>query len=324
MKRSVWYFLRLGVLVLGLVAAPFQSQAKDKTYAERLGWGADDIVLILHVDDVGMSHASNLGAIQSTQKGVATSFSIMMPCPWVPEIARFLRENPSADSGLHLTLTAEWKLYRWGPLEGKPVVPGLVDEEGCLWPSVEQVAAHATPDEIEKEIRAQIARAENLGIEITHLDSHMGTLFARRDYFERFMKVGLEKKIPILAVGGHMTYVLQENAEAAAGLRPLSEIIWKAGLPVIDDLHTSVTSWKPNEKKAKVFQLIRDLKPGITEILFHASMPTDDFPLITGSAASRYADTELLTNPEFRDLLAQRQIKLTTWRELRDRRRKLP
>ena len=290
------------------------------TYAEKLGWKHDDIVLILHVDDAGMSHASNLGVIQSTEDGVATSFSIMMPCPWVPELMKWIKEKPQVDAGLHLTMTAEWKLYRWGPVAGKAAVPGLVDEQGCLWHSVEQVCTHASPDEVENEIRAQIDRAEKMGLEITHLDSHMGTLFARPDYFERFLKVGIEKQIPILAVGGHMTHTMVENGAAATALRPLAATIWAAGLPVIDDLHTSVTSWKPPEKKERFFKLIRELKPGITEILFHASVMTEEFPLITGSAASRHADTQLLKDPELKALLKERKIHLTTWRELKKRR----
>lgn len=301
-----------------LLAASLTSHAE--TYAEKLGWKKEDVVLILHVDDAGMSHASNLGVMQSTEDGVATSFSIMMPCPWVPELMKWIKEKPEVDAGLHLTMTAEWKSYRWGPLTGKAAVPGLVDEQGCLWHSVEQVCAHASPDEIEKEIRAQIDRAEKMGLEITHLDSHMGTLFARPDYFERFLKVGIEKQIPILAVGGHMTHTMVENGAAATALRPLAATIWAAGLPVIDDLHTSVTSWKPPEKKERFFKLIRELKPGITEILFHASVMTEEFPLITGSAASRHADTQLLKDPELKALLKERNIHLTTWRELKKRR----
>ncbi|HEX7859455.1 MAG TPA: polysaccharide deacetylase family protein [Verrucomicrobiae bacterium] len=306
------------LLLFAALMVPCTTRAE--TYAQKLGWKADDVVLILHIDDAGMSHASNLGVMQSTEQGAATSFSIMMPCPWVPELVNWIKKNPTVDSGLHLTMTAEWKLYRWGPLAGKSVVPGLVDEQGCLWHSVEQVCAHATPDEIETEIRAQILRAEKLGIEITHLDSHMGTLFARADYFERFLKVGIERKIPILAVGGHMTHAMVENGDAAKALKPLASKIWDAGLPVIDDLHTSVTSWKPPEKKERVLQLIRELKPGITEILFHASVMTEEFPLITGSAASRHADTEFLKSPELKALIKERNIHLTTWRELKKRR----
>lgn len=293
-----------------------------QTYAERLGWGPSDVVVILHVDDVGMSHESNLGAMRSTQDGVASSFAIMMPCPWVPEIAQWLRSHTNADSGLHLALTSEWKLYRWGPVAGKARVPGLVDNEGCLWHSVEEVATHASPDEIETEIRAQLDRAETLGIPITHLDSHMGTLFARPDYFERFAKVGIEKKIPILAPGGHMTHAKREFPGISTGLKDQVRKIWDAGLPVIDDLHTTALGWSAAEKKAKLIQLLSELKPGITEILFHASVESDNFHLVTGTHASRQADTDALTDPEIRKLITDKGIKITTWRELKQRREK--
>lgn len=294
----------------------------EKSFAERLGWKAGDVVVILHVDDVGMSHSSNLGAIESVEKGVATSWSVMMTCPWVPEIARYLKEHPEVDSGLHLTLTSEWSLYRWPPVAGKPAVPGLVDTEGCLWRSVQLAATHATPDEIEKEIRAQIDRAERIGIPITHLDSHMGTLFARPDYFERFARVGMEKGIPILAIGGHATHALRENPGAAGALRPWIPKIWNAGLPVIDDLHTDSYAWKPEEKTEKFLAALRELKPGITEFLFHSSIPTDDFPLITTSSESRLADTRALTSPAVKQLIKERGIVLTTWKELKERRKK--
>src|SRR5438045_113280 len=125
-RRAFW-----GTLLALAIAFTAKGES-DRTFAERLGWKGNDVVVILHVDDVGMSHSSNLGAIEATGKGAATSFSIMMPCPWVPEIARHLKNHPAADSGLHLTLTSEWQIYRWGPLAGKSQVPGLVDAEGCL------------------------------------------------------------------------------------------------------------------------------------------------------------------------------------------------
>jgi chitin disaccharide deacetylase len=221
-----------------------------------------------------------------------------------------------------LTLTSEWKPYRWGPLAGKAAVPGLVDSQGCLWPSVEQVATHASADEVETELRAQMDRAEQLGIPITHLDSHMGTLFARPDYFERFAKLGIEKGLPILAMGGQGPYVQKENPEAAGKLRPLVAKIWNAGLPVIDDLHTDSYTWKPEEKTQKFIALLKELKPGVTEIIFHASIPTDDFPLITSSSVSRLADTKALTDPEVKKVIQERGIILTTWKELKERRKR--
>ena len=195
----------------------------------------------------------------------------------------------------------------------KDILQNILSVLGC---------PHASPDEIETEIRAQLERAEQLGIPITHLDSHMGTLFARPDYFERFAKVGMEKGIPILAIGGHATYALKENPEAAGKLRSWIPKIWNAGLPVIDDLHTDSYGWKPEEKTEKLLALLKELKPGVTEILFHASIPTEDFPLITSSSQARLADARALTDPAVKKLILERGIILTTWKELKERRKK--
>jgi len=310
------------LLIWAFVSMAGEAPGSNVTFAERLGWKANDVVVILHVDDVGMSHSSNLGAIDATEKGVATSFSIMMPCPWVPEIARYLKVHSAADSGLHLTLTSEWQIYRWGPLAGKSQVPGLVDNEGCLWHTVQQVATKAAPEEIEREVRAQIDRAETLGIPITHLDSHMGTLFARPDYFERFARIGIEKQIPILIVGGHGSHLPADERKAADQLRHWVKEVWNAGLPVLDDLFTGFTSFKAEEKPEKLMALLAELKPGVTEILFHASLPTEDFPLITGSSEARRADLKALTDPRVKQLIQERGILLTTWKELKERRKK--
>jgi len=313
-------FIWAATLVLGLTYIAMGEA--EKTFAERLGWKSKDVVVILHVDDVGMSHSSNLGAIEATGKGMATSCSVMMPCSWVSEIAYHLKSHPDLDSGLHLAFTSEWKLYRWGPLAGKAQVPGLVDKEGCLWHSVVQVAASATPDEIEREMRAQIDRAETLSLPITHLDSHMGVVFARPDYFERFARIGIEKQIPILVVGGHMSHLSPKEREAAEKLRPWVKQVWNAGLPVLDDLFTGFTRIKKEDKAGKLMELLQELKPGVTEIIFHASQPTDEFPLIAGSSEARRADLKALTDPRVRKLIRERGIFLTTWKELKERRRK--
>ncbi len=321
-------FLTLLVASCGAVWGPVWAVsegadvAQGPTFAERLGWKRGDVVVVLHIDDAGMHHSSNRGVEEGLERGVATSFAIMMPCPWVPEIVAYVRAHPGVDAGVHLTLTSEWGLYRWGALSGKAAVPGLADPDGFFWGSVEQVVGHASADEVERELRAQVDRAESMGLKPTHLDSHMGTLFARPDYFERYLKVGIEKKIPVLACGGHMTYAAEENPEAVGQLRLLVPKIWNAGLPVIDDLHTGSYGWPPAEKTSRLVGLLKSLKPGITEILFHASVPTDDFPKITGSSASRHADSKALSSPEVRQAIAERGIVLTTWRELMERRAK--
>jgi hypothetical protein len=313
-------FKNFSLAVIAIFAmACAQKQMLAQTFAERLGYPEGTIAVILHVDDVGMSHSSNLGAMQAMESASASSFAVMMPCPWVPEISRWLIKNTNTDAGLHLTLTSEWQIYRWGPVAGKKAVPGLVDTEGCMWRSVPEVVTHASPDEIETEIRAQIDRAETMGLPITHLDSHMGTLFARPDFFARYMRVAVEKKLPMLAVGGHMTHVSKNEPEAAQSLRPLVPRIWNAGLPVIDDLHTG---WSGRDTPEKFQAALEELKPGVTEFLFHASIPTEDFPLITNSHANRKADLDALLSPRTKEILARRHIVLTTWRELMQRRQK--
>lgn len=294
-----------------------------ETYAEKLGWKPGDRLVIFHIDDAGMSHASNLGAIEALEKGIANSVSVMMPCPWVPEFARYVEKNPHVDVGLHLTLTSEWDLYRWGPVAGKAAVPGLTDKEGCLHDNVPLVVQHATPDEVETEIRAQIDRAQTMGLPITHLDSHMGTLFAKKEFFERYMKVGIEKQIPILAVGGHMTLVLKGNADAAQLLKPYAEAIWNAGLPVIDDVFADTYDWKTTDKKAQFIDLLKNVKPGITEIILHCTRPTEEFPVISPSLDTRYGDLLAMLDPDVKKTVEDEGIILTTWRELKARRDKV-
>jgi predicted glycoside hydrolase/deacetylase ChbG (UPF0249 family) len=191
------------LIVLGMVVALMGSAAwAEPTFGERLGWKADDRILILHNDDVGMSHESNLGTIEGFEAGLMTSASTMMPCSWVLEWRDYVRQHPEIDNGLHLTLTSEWKHYRWRPVAGADQVPGLVDDEGYMHRQVVQTITQATADEVETEIRAQIALAEKMGLPVTHLDSHMGTLFYSPAFFERYIKVGIEKQIPIMMISG--------------------------------------------------------------------------------------------------------------------------
>jgi predicted glycoside hydrolase/deacetylase ChbG (UPF0249 family) len=159
-----------------------------------------EIRLILHADDFGMSHSVNRAIVEMLEANAVSSASIMMPCPWVPEAAAYARAHPDKDIGLHLTLNSEWKTLRWGPLAPRDRVPGLLDAEGYLHPAVAATASRASAAEVEAEMRAQIEHARRLGIRFTHLDTHMGTLYARPDYFQVFEKLGREYGVPILRV----------------------------------------------------------------------------------------------------------------------------
>ncbi len=308
------------ILIMAAVSAGPTLGASDVTYAERLGWPAGTRVVIFHVDDAGMSYDSNMGVIQALAGGIATSTSVMMPCPWVPQFARYLKEHPNVDAGIHLTLNAEWTDYRWGPVAGKPAVPGLVDEQGCLWPDVADVARHASVDEFETEIRAQIDKAIAMGLRPTHLDTHMGTCI-EQPFTERYIKVGIEKQIPILAIGGHMQYLGPEFGQFKPLIQLLTEKVWKGGLPVIDDLVRQPTRGPTYERrKEELFQLLSDMKPGITQIIVHCTAPTEVFQHISSSGPAREAELRLMTDPEVRAFIKDKGIVLTTWRELKQRR----
>lgn len=316
------FFVTALLAVFAIV--PF-ALAQEMTYAERLGWPKGSKVIFFHVDDAGMSHSSNNGSIEALTEGIATSVSTMMPCGWVPEFAKWLRENPEVDNGLHLTLTSEWDNYRWGPLAGKPAVPGLVDEEGCLWGNVAQVATKATPDEVETEIRAQIDRAEQMGIPITHIDSHMGTLFATEPFLERYLKVGIEKQLPVLMMGGHCTFLREDDTRVDKFLEAgLPEMVWNGGLPVLDDLHNKTYDWKTwEEKKRNMIADLRRMPPGVTMIIVHCSRPSPIFDKITSSGDVRLADLKLVTDPDIKNVIEEEGMILTTWRELKERRDKV-
>ncbi len=300
--------MRLKVFLFTILILVTQNtQAEDKTYAERLGWNKGDRVVILHVDDAGMSHASNRGAIEALEEGLATSVSVMMPCGWVPEFAAYLKKNPETCAGLHLTMNSEWDAYRWGPVAGKLAVPGLTDPMGCLWDKNQDVNSNATPDEVETEIRAQIDRAHSMGIQPTHMDSHMGTLFYNPAFFERYMKVGIELQIPIL--------MAKRFDEAAA------EKVWDAGLPVLDHVHSDSYDWKTTEKAPFYIEALKNLEPGITEIIIHSTKPDDVIPVITGNRDHLYGDLFAMVDPEVKKVIEEEGIILTNWRELAERRK---
>jgi chitin disaccharide deacetylase len=325
----------------------------NKTYAERLGWPKGAKVVIFHVDDAGMSYSSNRGAIRSMEEGVATSVSIMMPCSWSASFVKYALKTPKVDAGLHLTLTSEWKDYRWPPLNGISHSHGLVDEEGCMWHEVEQVVKNASPEIVETEIRAQVERALKMGFRPTHLDSHMGTLFAHIPFLERYIKVGMEYGIPVMFPGGNNKLLvesmnngvikkLKEDGKWREGMklpepglvgqtRAMGEKIWQAGLPVLDDLHTISGDWRPDGeptpaewgkfKAKKWIEALGNMQPGVAMLIVHSSDITEEFKYISGSGGSRYADLLSMLDPELKKYIQSEGIILTTWRELAERRK---
>jgi hypothetical protein len=323
------------LLIIILIPLCLHSQSIDSSYAEKLGYPRGSRVLILHVDDAGMSFDSNNGAEKALTEGVSTSVSVMMPCPWVPDFVDFLKSHPKIDAGLHLTLTSEWVRYRWGPLSGSKNTPGLVDSMGYLWPSVEQAAAHASPDEVEQEMMAQLAKARSMGFEPTHLDTHMGTVYANPQFLLKYIQLGIKNHIPVMLPGGADSLIQAQTKLpdiVIAQMRLLGKQLWNAGLPVLDDLHNTSYDWvipadiasddkKLDEyKTAKYIDALKELRPGITMMIMHCTDTGPDFKYISDSGPSRRADMLAMLNPAFKKALEKQGIILTSWRELKKRR----
>jgi predicted glycoside hydrolase/deacetylase ChbG (UPF0249 family) len=287
----------------------FLTLAQAQSVAERLGYPRDAKLLIVHADDLGMAHSVNAATIKAFETGLVNSGSIMVPCPWLSEIATYARANPQADLGLHLTLTSEWTSFRWGPVSSRDRVSSLLDKDGYFHLTESDAAAKADPKQVEMEITAQIEKARALGIQPTHLDSHMGTLYQSKELFEVFLRVARSQKLPVRV------------AKAWFGRADFLPTVLSQNDVYIDrilDINQSV----PAEDWAKFYSdALRKLEPGVTEVVIHlayndAEMQGATFNHPNWGAAWRQRDFEFFTSDAFRKLLHENQIKLITWREL--------
>ena len=305
------------------------------TYAERLGWPQNSRVVLFHVDDAGLCESANRGAQRVLAEGPAHSTSVMTCCPGFPSMAAWLRAHPETDAGVHLTLTSEFSRHRWRPLCDPQRVPGLLDQSGHMYADARAVMAQATAREVYDEIRAQYERACDAGIRVSHLDSHMGVLFTRPDFFEQFLRLGLDTGIPILAAAEPRSAI-----GAVAGLlsragrkllmrtrydfpRQSAEVIqrvWREGLPVVDYIRADSFGWPSQEKVKRLRRAIRQLRPGITVFLMHCAWAEPDVERLEGSAPTRIADSHAMLDPNVRKTLEREKIIPATWAEISARR----
>lgn len=270
--------------------------------------------LIVHADDAGMCHSANAATIEAMEKGLVSSASVMMPCPWVQEFTEWARTHPEKDIGLHLTLTSEWRHYRWRPVAPQDKVRGLLDKEGYMWRDVRSTAMNAKPEEIETELRAQMERATQYGVRFTHVDSHMGTLFARPEYFEVYVKLAEEYGVPCM--------LPRPNEANAADLKgyPVTPEMLKAkeqaGLKMLDRLVTGVPGRTPAERRESYLKLIAGLKPGVTKLIIHLAKDDPEIRTVTGSWEQRWSDFLFWTSDDARRALEKNEVELYTYRRL--------
>jgi len=270
------------------------------TLAERLGLAPDAKLVLVNCDDLGSCHAANLGVYEALRDGVATSASLMVPCPWARDAASRYRGE---DVGVHLTLNAEHDLYRWGPITHSP---SLLDGDGGFPRTLPDVWDHADIDEVRRECRAQVERAIYWGFDVSHLDSHMASLELRPEFFDVYLELAVDFGLP-MRLGPAST-------ERAVGF-PFRRLAAEEGVLSADHL---VRARTVGSRRA-VERVLLDLQPGITELRVHPAVDTAELRALTPDWASRVDDHDLVTGHSSLKALAQRAgATLIGYRALRD------
>ena len=269
------------------------------TLAERLGHAPDAKLLIVNCDDLGSSHAANAGVYEALREGVATSASLMVPCPWAREAAARYRGE---DVGVHLTLNAEYDLYRWGPITH---APSLLDGDGGFPRTLEDVWDHADLDEVRRELRAQVERAIYWGFDVSHLDSHMGTLQLRPEFFDVYLELAVEFGLPLRLSGS--------STETPVGF-PFRKLAAEEGVVFPDHL----VYVRGVGSRRVVESTLVDLRPGVTEVYLHPAIDTAELRALAPDWAARVDDHDLLTgHSSLRALAGRAGAAFVGYRELR-------
>ncbi|MCG2461226.1 polysaccharide deacetylase family protein [Flavobacteriaceae bacterium F89] len=287
--------------------------AQNKSIAESLGYPANAKLLILHADDLGVAHSENRASMSALDKNAVSSASIMVPCPWFPEIAAYASGNPGKDLGVHLTITSEWKHYKWGPVTSRDSVSSLTNKDGYFYSSVDSVATLGSAAEVEIELRNQVKKAFRSGVDVTHLDVHMGAAASTSEFVKAYLKVGREFHLPVLM--DKRIHAIEDP-----GIRSLLD----DRTIVLDKLYMEEPEDYKKGPKEFYTQVIRNMEPGLNCLLVHLAHDDEEMQGVTKEhpdygATWRQADFDFVTSKECADLLKENNIKLVTWRELRDK-----
>jgi predicted glycoside hydrolase/deacetylase ChbG (UPF0249 family) len=274
--------------------------------------------VVLHADDLGMSHGANAAFAELSAFGTITSGSVMVPCPWFAELAAMARADPGLDVGVHLTLTSEMRGYRWRPLTRPSAAAGLTDRDGFFHPDTATVRARAAPEAVEAELRAQVDAALAAGIDVTHLDDHMGTVLAP-EFAAAYVRVAAEYRLPpvicgaLAAYGGpHNMGGIGETAFARG-----AALAQAAGFAVFDRI--AETDWSgagPPEAAARA--LVAGLGPGLGFAALHVTRPGEIDAIDPGAHAIRTGEYAVYRSAGFRDWLGRQGLELVGMRALRE------
>ncbi len=290
------------------------------TNAEKLGFPSGKKVILLHCDDAGMCQEANIAVKNYFESGDIQSAAVMVPCAYAEELIEWAKTQDSPDIGIHTTLTSEWKTWRWGPVADTAEVPGLTDPEGMMWHDVPDVLMHASAKEVETEVRAQIDKVLAMGFKPGHIDTHMGTLYGSIEYLEVFLRLAKEYNLPANAIDLSDPAIAENfKREGYPITTDVVELLNKYDLPKLDNFSSVPDGDSYENKRDNFFALVSSLKPGLTEIIFHPSVETDNLKTITNSWQQRVWEARMFSDPLVKEFFKENDIIITTWREVMKR-----
>jgi predicted glycoside hydrolase/deacetylase ChbG (UPF0249 family) len=286
--------------------------------AKRLGFEASDRVAVVHADDIGMCHAANVGAFEALAHGPATCGSVMVPCPWFQEAADHARAHPELDLGVHLVLNAEWHHYRWGPVAGRQAVPSLLDDQGFLPRTSLETVQRARPDEVEIELRAQIEAALAAGIDVTHVDSHMGTCFFP-DFVGIYLRLAVEYRLPAFAVRPSAEALERAAIPNASKIAAALDEAESKGVPILDQFDADSLGFAEGEGAEHNRERIAGLAPGVSYLICHPAKGGEELSHVCPEHAhQRDFECGFYGGAAGREALAAAGVKTVGMRSLRE------
>jgi predicted glycoside hydrolase/deacetylase ChbG (UPF0249 family) len=313
MMRDKLRFLLFFLLIclVPVLAQTVQSQPVQRTTVqERLGYPSSTRLLVIHADDLGMNHSVNRATFEALEKGWITSASILVPCPWFPEVARWAKQHPDADLGIHLALTSEWTDLRWGPISGASKVPSLVDAHGYFPLDTPDVDQNAKMPDVEYELRSQIDRAKSVGIPLTHFDMHMAGMVSSVELFGVYRRLRDDYKLPILLEPSG-THGLPTGVSVPAEEATVQRVVTME--PGVEPNNKDWLDWYEKQ--------LAQLAPGVYQLIVHLAYDDEEMRGATWDhpdwgAAWRQRDFDMVKSVEFRQFLKKQGFVLVTWKDL--------
>jgi predicted glycoside hydrolase/deacetylase ChbG (UPF0249 family) len=281
-------------------------------------WTRGRRLVVIHEDDVGMTHGANAAFVELSALGTCSSGSVMVPCPWFPEAVALAKADAKLDLGVHLTLTSEKQPYRWRPVTAPPRSAGLTDDLGYFWPDVPN-ARHAMPEAVEAELRAQIETAIAAGFDITHLDAHMGTALCP-EFVEIYLALGRDYKLPILLVKDYNTFNPRSYSGAMTNDRYDSALAQarKLGFPVFEIVFE--TPWRRSTDAETAYrEMFQSIPEGLTFLSLHFNQPGDFEVVEPAQAHIRTEEYALFKTTRIGEWVRQLGLEVVGMREIRER-----